>query len=71
MARHHFVPQFMLSRWATRGRLKSYGWNEEANKTLESTVAVRTACQIKDLNSFYRVPRAKREMPERDFSRQK
>jgi uncharacterized protein DUF4238 len=65
--RHHFVPQFLLSRWANRGRLKAYRWIEARGEVVASSVSVAQACQIEDLHSFFGVPRGKREAPERDF----
>src|ERR1700722_303638 len=67
MARHHFVPQFMLRRWAPDGQINSFSWNSGANKVLETPVAVRKACQIEDLNAFYGAPRSQRNAPEDQF----
>jgi hypothetical protein len=67
MARHHFVPQFMLRRWATNGQINSFWWDTAAKKVLERPVAVRKACQIEDLNAFYGASRSHRNAIEDGF----
>jgi len=67
MARHHFVPQFLLYNWADSGKINSFWWEQAANRVVERLVAVRKACQIEDLNAFYGVSRSKRNTPEDDF----
>ena len=59
MARHHFVPQFLLRSWATDGRFCAYYWNDGAKKVIDNEKAlVASACQIPDLNTFFGVPKA-------------
>jgi hypothetical protein len=68
MARHHFVPQFLLRRWAKNGLLVCYSWVAGAERVIENPrVSVASACQVEDLNAFYGVPRASRNSPEDEF----
>jgi hypothetical protein len=67
MPRHHFVPQFLLDGWATRGQLQAYRWIAQAGKVGKDSVSVAKACQIEDLHAFFGLPRGQREAPERDF----
>ena len=57
----------MLRRWAPKGLINSFSWNPDAGKVLETSVAVRKACQIEDLNAFYGVPQPQRNVPEDNF----
>jgi hypothetical protein len=68
MARHHYVPQFLLRGWATDGKLYAYHWNDGAKRVIENGKAsVASACQIPDLNVFFGVPKAERDFPEVGF----
>ena len=59
MARHHYVPQFLLRGWATNGKLYAYHWNDGAKRVIENDKAsVASACQIRDLNVFFGVSKA-------------
>jgi len=69
MPRHHYVPQFMLSRWATNGKLVTYQWHARAGKVLESAASVRSVCQIEDLNAFYGLPKDQKYFPEDWFTK--
>jgi hypothetical protein len=47
MARHHYVPQFLLRGWATSGTFYAYHWNDGAKRVIENeTASVASACQI-------------------------
>jgi hypothetical protein len=68
MARHHFVPQFLLRRWATNGRFVAYYFETAASRVIEnSKAAVASACQIADLNTFFGVHISQRDFPETGF----
>jgi hypothetical protein len=68
MARHHYVPQFLLRGWATNGKLYAYHWNDGAKRVIENDKAsVASACQIRDLNAFFGVSKAQRDFPEVGF----
>jgi len=68
MARHHYVPQFLLRGWATNGKLYAYHWNDGAKRVIENDKAsVGSACQIRDLNVFFGVSKAQRDFPEVGF----
>ena len=68
MARHHFVPQFLLRRWATNGKFVSYHFEISANRVIENPKAiVASACQIENLNTFFGVPASQRDFPETQY----
>jgi Protein of unknown function (DUF4238) len=68
MARHHYVPQFLLRGWASSGKFHSYHWNDGAKRVIENNKAsVASACQIRDLNVFFGAPKAQRDFPEVGF----
>jgi hypothetical protein len=67
MARHHYVPQFLLRQWASGGQLLAYRWIEAAGKLVDSRVSVASACQIDDLHAFFGAPAGEREAPEREY----
>lgn len=69
MARHHFVPQFLLRQWAVSGKFVAYHFEPSAGgRVIENTKAiVASACQIKDLNTFFGVPASQRDFPETQF----
>jgi hypothetical protein len=68
MARHHYVPQFLLQRWASVGRFTAYFWSDEARRVIENDKAlVSNACQIPNLNVFHNVPAGQREWLENDY----
>jgi hypothetical protein len=68
MARHHYVPQFLLRGWATNGKLYAYYWNDGAKRVIENDKAsVASACRIRDLNVFFGVSKAQRDFPEVGF----
>jgi hypothetical protein len=68
MARHHFVPQFLLRRWATSGKSVAYFFEAAADRVIENPKAlVASACQIADLNTFFGVRAADRDFPETGF----
>jgi hypothetical protein len=65
MARHHYVPRFLLRQWATDGRFVAYYRDNNANKIIENDKAtVASACQIPDLNTFFAVQKHQRDFPE-------
>ena len=64
MARHHFVPLFLLRRWAVNG----ISFEPSVGRVIENARAiVASACQIKNLNTFFAVPAAQRDFPETQF----
>jgi hypothetical protein len=68
MARHHYVPQFLLREWATNGRLTAYYFETASTKVIENAkAAVASACQIPDLNSYFGVDLSQRDFPETGF----
>jgi hypothetical protein len=68
MARHHYVPKFLLRRWATNGILVGYYFDPASGKVIENTRAtVASACQISDLNTYFGVHASQRDMPETGF----
>ena len=66
---HHYVPRFLLRRWATpQGRLVAYFFEPRSNKVVENPKAtVAHACEIKDLNVFFGVQVSQRDFPETGF----
>jgi hypothetical protein len=65
---HHFVPQFLLRRWAEDRRFVAYYYEAAANRVIENGKAtVASACQIADLNTFFGVHVSRRDFPERGF----
>jgi len=65
---HHFVPQFLLKRWAANGRFVAYYFETAANRVIENGKAtVASACQIADLNVLFGVHVSQRDFPERAF----
>ena len=65
MARHHYVPQFLLRQWSNSGRLVAYFYESRASKVIENDSAtVVSACQIRDLNIFFAVPKHQKDFPE-------
>src|SRR5262245_65550490 len=68
MGRDDFVPQFLLERWASRGRFVAYYFEGAAGKVIESGKAiVASACQISNLNTFYGDDKSQRDAPETRF----
>src|SRR5262245_64840949 len=68
MARHHYVPQFLLRQWATNGRLVAYYYESASSKVMENRKAiVASACQIPDLNTYFGVHASQRDLPETGF----
>ena len=68
MARHHYVPQFLLRNWATHGQFFAYYWKDAAKKVIENQrAAVASACQIPNLNSFFGVAKERRDVVETRF----
>jgi hypothetical protein len=68
MARHHYIPQFLLRKWATNGRLTAYYFETGSGKVIENAkAAVASACQISDLNSYFGVHLTQRDFPETGF----
>jgi len=68
MARHHYVPRFLLKRWATNGQFVSYYFEGRPGKVIENTKAsVASACQIRDLNILFGVHASQRDLPETGF----
>ncbi len=69
MARHHFVPQFLLRRWAVQGKFVAYHFEPAAGRVIENPKAiVASACQIKNLNVFFGMPRYSATFRKRNFS---
>jgi hypothetical protein len=68
MARHHFVPQFLLRNWANpAGQFVAYYFVHAANKVIERNASVASACQIRDLNSYMGLRAPQRDFPETGF----
>jgi Protein of unknown function (DUF4238) len=68
MARHHYVPKFLLRRWANNGRLVGYYFDLASDKVIENAKAtVVSACQIPDLNIYFGVHPSQRDIPETGF----
>ena len=68
MARHHYVPQFLLRRWATNGRFVGYYCEAASGRVIENTKAtIASACQIPDLNTYFGVHASQRDYPEIGF----
>jgi Protein of unknown function (DUF4238) len=68
MARHHYVPQFLLKQWATNGRFVAYYFETASGKVIENgKAAVASACQIADLNTYFGVGTSQRDFPETGF----
>jgi hypothetical protein len=68
MARHHFVPQHLLRRWACSGKFVAYYFEAAAGRVIENPKAVvASACQIADLNALSGVRAADRNFPETGF----
>jgi Protein of unknown function (DUF4238) len=68
MARHHYVPQFLLREWATNGRFVAYYFEHASGKVVENAKAtVASACQISDLNTYFGVHASQRDFPETGF----
>ena len=45
MARHHYVPQFLLREWATNGRLTAYYFETASGKVIENARPPSGGCQ--------------------------
>jgi hypothetical protein len=68
MARHHFVPQFLLRNWATHGKIVAYHFEPGANRVIENPNAlVASACQIRNLNTYFGVGTSQRDFAEVGF----
>jgi Protein of unknown function (DUF4238) len=67
MPRHHFVPKFLLNKWAVNGQLRTYKWIEAAGQVVSGSASVAAVCQVEDLHSFFGLPRGERESPERKY----
>src|SRR6266702_1716517 len=68
MARHHYVPKFLLRQWATKGIFVGYCFKSASGKVIENAkVTVASACQIFDLNTYFGVHASHREFPETGF----
>jgi hypothetical protein len=68
MARHHFVPQFILRGWSDDGQIVSYRWINQAEKVHQNAQqSVADACQIPNLNDYFGLPRDQRDFPETKF----
>ena len=68
MARHHYVPQFLLRRWATKGMFVAYLIDSASGKVTENAKAtVASACQISDLNTYLGTNPSQRDFPETGF----
>jgi hypothetical protein len=65
--RHHFVPQFLLTRWATNGRVLAYRWIERIGRVVVSPTSVAECCQIEDLHAYFGLSRESRNTPETDY----
>jgi hypothetical protein len=62
---HHYVPQFLLRRWSTKGKFVAHYWHDQARKVIVNRKAsVAAACQIANLNTFFGVPAMQRDLPE-------
>ena len=72
MAPHQYIPQFLLDRWAFRGRLCSYRWCPDAADVVENPrVLAGSAGVIDDLHAFYGLPSPPLDAPDRGlFARQ-
>ena len=68
MARHHYVPRFLLRQWSTDGKFVAHYWDSKSNKPIKNTKAtVASACQIPNLNVFFGVPKSQSDLPETHF----
>jgi len=68
MARHHYVPKFLLRRWATKGIFVGYCFDDASGKVIGNAKAtVASACQIPDLNTYFGVHASQRDFPETGF----
>jgi Protein of unknown function (DUF4238) len=68
MARHHYVPKFLLRQWATNGRFVSYYFETGSRKAIvNAKAAVASACQIPNLNTYFGVHVSQRDFPETGF----
>ena len=57
MPNDHFVPQFLLKRWATNGNMVSYHWDAFKERVVENTKAgIRVHCAVPGLNDLWAVP---------------
>lgn len=65
MARHHYVPQFLLRQWGPDGRFCSFYWNSRANRVITNDKAlIASACQQRGLNRLLDVPTHLQDTPE-------
>jgi Protein of unknown function (DUF4238) len=65
---HHYVPRFLLRRWSTDGKFVAYYWDSKSNKPIKNTKrTVASACQIRNLNVVFGVPKLQRDLPETNF----
>jgi hypothetical protein len=69
MARHHYVPQFLLRNWSNgEGRIVAYYFQPQAKKVIENDKAsVASACQIENLNRYLGVAPSQSDFPEVGF----
>jgi hypothetical protein len=68
MARHHYVPKFLLKRWAVNGIFVGYYFESAFDKVTENAKAtVASACQISDLNTYFGVHVSQSDFPETGF----
>ena len=69
MASHHYVPRFVLKRWATNGLLFGYSWHPKAKRAVPNRVTVPEACSLEELNALRTVAPMNRYDAEIDFTR--
>src|SRR5215471_16843163 len=68
MARHHYVPQFLLRRWASKGMFVGYRFDSASETVAENPkTTVASQCQIPDLNAYFNVPQSQADFPETGF----
>jgi hypothetical protein len=68
VARHHYVPQFLLRQWAKNGRFVAYYFEPKSSKVIQNAKAiVASACQIPNLNSYIGIHPSQRDFPETGF----
>ncbi len=56
MPNYHFVPQFLLRRWANNGNMVSYRLDLRNEEVIEDETGVRRACAWRGLNDLIGVP---------------
>ena len=69
MAAHHYVPRFVLKRWADKGLISAYSWLAESGKAVANRRTLGQACSVEELNALRTVPATNRYDAEMSFTR--